>query len=255
MENKLIGYCPRCNNKLIATRLECDKCELELKGKFELSKFDYLSNEDIDFILIFLKYQGNLKAIQEDIGISYPAVKKKLGDILTNLGIEACKEGKEEVSEMSNVKSFPIESNDSLVIKKIKKKLNECGGKTSVPLFSGKPCEIWYDNNGNGLVSPKIPVANHLTWEVFDAAVEIVMKNGGKAEKGKAQSGAKLGSDKLPLDSVEGYIANKVHGVEEGKSAFGPGFVVCAILDWAGICKNERGYLSIDPRFLLECNR
>ncbi|MFD3156751.1 hypothetical protein ACFIJ5_07815 [Haloimpatiens sp. FM7330] len=156
---------------------------------------------------------------------------------------------------MANVKSLPIEPNDSLVIKKIKEKLNECGGRISVPLFRGKPCEIWYDDNGKGVVSPKIPVPNHLTWEVFDAAVEIVMKNGGKAEKGKAQSGAKLGSDNLPLDSVEGYIASKVHGVEEGKSAYGPGFVVCAILDWAGVCKNERGYLSIDPRFLLEYNK
>lgn len=252
MENKFIGNCPRCNNKLIATRLACNKCELELTGDFELSKFDYLSSQDLDFVISFLKYQGNIKALQEEKKMSYPAVKKKLGDILINLGIEAYKEEKEVDSEMADLKYLPIEANDSLVIKKIKQKLNECEGKTSVPLFTGKPCEIWYDNNGKGLVSPKIPVANHLTWEVFNAAVEVVMKNGGKAEKGKAQSGAKLGSDALPLNSVEGYIANKVHGVEEGKSAFGPGFVVCAILDWAGVCKNERGYLSISPEFLME---
>lgn len=251
MENKFIGHCPRCSNKLIATRLVCDKCELELTGNFELSKFDYLSNEELDFITLFLKYQGNFKAIQEYKEMSYQAVKKKLGDIIINLGIE---DYKEEVLEMSDVKILPIEPNDSLVIKKIKEKLNACGGNTSVSLFTGKPCEIWYDNNGKGLVSPKIPVANHLTWEVFDAAVEIVMKNGGKAEKGKAQSGAKLGSDNLPLNSVEGYVASKVHGVEEGKSAFGPAFVICAILDWAGVCKNERGYLSISPEFVLECN-
>lgn len=29
----------------------------------------------------------------------------------------------------------------------------------------------------------------------------------------------------------------------------------CAILDWAGICKNERGYLSINPGFLIEYNK
>lgn len=32
----------------------------------------------------------------------------------------------------------------------------------------------------------------HLIWEVFDAAVEVVIQNGGKAMKGKARSGAKL---------------------------------------------------------------
>ncbi len=54
-----------------------------------------------------------------------------------------------------------------------------------------------------------------------------------------------MGSDKLPLDSVEGYIAHKVHGAELGMTAFGPGFVIAAVLDWAGICNNERGYLTI----------
>ncbi|WP_298841844.1 hypothetical protein [Clostridium sp.] len=54
------------------------------------------------------------------------------------------------------------------------------------------------------------------------------------------------------LNSVEGYIAHKVHGVKIGEAAFGPGFVICAILDWAEVCTNERGYLSIKPIFLVE---
>lgn len=73
-------------------------------------------------------------------------------------------------------------------------------------------------------------------------------------KKGNAQSGAKLGSEKLRLNSVEGYIAHKVHGVQEGETAFGPGFVICAILEWADICNNERGYLSIKPLFFDEFN-
>jgi hypothetical protein len=54
------------------------------------------------------------------------------------------------------------------------------------------------------------------------------------------------------MNSVEGYIAHKVHGTKEGDTAFGPGFVVCAILDWAGVCKNERGYLVINPTLVYE---
>lgn len=87
---------------------------------------------------------------------------------------------------------------------------------------------------------------------MFDAAVEVVIQNGGKAMKGKARSGAKLWSDDLPLDSVEGYIAHKVHGAQIGETAFGPGFVIAAILNWAGICRNERGYLTINPSFVIE---
>ncbi|EDS77527.1 conserved hypothetical protein [Clostridium botulinum C str. Eklund] len=255
MGNELIGYCPRCKNKLIATQLTCNECDIELKGNFKLSKFDYLGSEDINFIFMFLKYQGKLKAIQKNMGISYPAAKKKLGKLLIKLEIEPFKEEKENKIKLGKLNYLSIEPDDSLVVKKIKEKLNKCNGKTLIPLFRGNPCDITYDNNGKGVVSSKIPLANQLTWEVFDATVEVVIKNGGKAEKGNAQSGAKLGSDRLSLNSVEGYIASKVHGVEEGKTAFGPGFVVCAILDWAGICKNERGYLSINPGFLIEYNK
>ncbi|WP_242976377.1 hypothetical protein [Clostridium diolis] len=54
------------------------------------------------------------------------------------------------------------------------------------------------------------------------------------------------------MNSVEGYVAHKVHGVKEGQSAFGPSFVIFAILDWAGICNNEKGFLTIKPSFLME---
>lgn len=155
---------------------------------------------------------------------------------------------------MSTVTFVPINSGESLVVKKIKQKLNACKGRTTISLLQGDKCEIWYAADGKGLVSPKIPPLNQLTWETFDAAVEVVINNGGKAAKGKARSGAKLGSEGLPLNSVEGYIAHKVHGVQEGQTTFGPGFVIAAILDWAEICKNERGYISVNPTFLIEFN-
>jgi hypothetical protein len=143
----------------------------------------------------------------------------------------------------------PINKTDSTVVRMIKEKLNRSDGRASIPLYSGDLCEISFDSNGKGLASSKIPVPNQLTWEVFEAAVEVVIQNGGKVIKGKARSGAKLGSDDLPIDSLEGYIAHKVHGVEIGKTAFGPGFVIAAILDWTEICNNERGFVTINPLF------
>ncbi|MEJ8555043.1 DUF2089 family protein [Tepidibacter sp. Z1-5] len=249
MKKELVGHCPRCSDKLIVTRLICKKCDLELTGGFGLSKFDYLSSDEMDFVLTFLKYQGNFRAVQEQKGMSYPAVKKKIREVIMKLGIDDIEDKKEEVSDMARVNFLAIESNDSLVVTRIKEKLNNCGGKATIQLLQGDPCDIWYDANGKGLVSPKIPPANQLVWGVFDAAVEVVINNGGKAIKGKARSGAKLGSDDLPLDSIEGYIAHKVHGVQEGETAFGPGFVIAAVLDWAEICNNKRGYISIKHSF------
>jgi hypothetical protein len=252
MVKDLVAKCPRCDEKLIATRLSCDNCELELSGDFPLSKFDYLSVDELDFVESFLKAQGNFKTLQNEKGMSYPAVKKKFNDILDKLNLSPIKSNERGEAAMLTVDNQPINEGDSLVVKKIKEKLNSNGGRTSIPLYSGDLCDIGFDPNGKGLVSPKIPVPNHLIWEVFDAAVEVVIQKGGKAMKGKARSGAKLGSDDLPLDSVEGYIAHKVHDAQIGETAFGPGFVIAAILDWTGICRNERGYLTINPSFMSE---
>lgn len=252
MVKDLVAKCPRCNEKLIATRLSCDNCELELNGDFPLSKFDYLSADELDFVESFLKAQGSFKTLQNEKGMSYPAVKKKFNDILDKLNLTPLKSEERNEPAMITADNQPIKETDSLVVKKIKEKLNAISGRTSIPLYSGELCEIGFDPNGKGLASPKIPPANQLIWEAFDAAVEVVVQNGGKVMKGKARSGAKLGSDDLPIDSVEGYIAYKVHGGQIGETAFGPGFVIAAVLDWAGICNNERGYLTINPIFKSE---
>jgi hypothetical protein len=252
MIKDLVTVCPRCNEKLIATQLSCDNCELELNGNFSFSKFDHLSIDELNIVECFLKAQGNFKAVQLELGMSYPAVKKKYNDILEKLNLLALKVIKKEETTMLTTNTQSINETDSLVIKKIKEKLNTCSGRATIPLYSGDSCDIGYDINGRGLISSKIPPANQLTWEAFDAAVEVVIKNNGKAEKGKARSGAKLGSDGLPLDSIEGYIAHKVHGTQIGETAFGPGFVIAAVLDWAEICHNERGYLTINSKFMTE---
>lgn len=252
MVNQLVTKCPRCNENLIATKLSCDNCELEMNGDFSLSKFDYLTSDELDFVESFLRTQGNFKTLQSEKAMSYPAVKKNFNDILDKLNLSPIKseEREEDIMIKSGVQT--INETDSLVVKKIKEKLNASNGRASIPLYSEELCEIGYDSSGKGLVSPKIPPANQLIWEAFEAAVEVVIKNGGKAMKGKARSGAKLGSDDLPINSVEGYIAHKVHGAQIGETAFGPGFVIAAVLDWAGICNNERGYLTINPCFMSE---
>lgn len=216
-----------------------------MNGDFSLSKFDYLSIDEHEFIECFLKYQGNFKAIQNEKGMSYPATKKKLAVILDKLKFTPQKPNEKSEIPMTIVKNVPIKNTDSLAVKRIKEKLNAAEGMASIPLYSGDSCDIWFDTEDRGLVSPKIPPTNQLGWEAFDAAVEVVINNGGKAKKGNARSGAKLGSEKLMLNSVEGYIAHKVHGAQEGETAFGSGFVICVILDWAEICRNERGYLFV----------
>jgi hypothetical protein len=250
MTKNLVTTCPRCNGKLTINSIVCNNCGLEIKGDFPFSKFDYLSEDELSTIESFLKAQGNFKTVQEELGMSYLSLKKKYNDILEKLNLTTIKDIKKEEKIMKTATAQPINETDSLIVKKIKEKLNKSGGKAVISLLYGDSCYIGFDENGKGLITSKLPKGQSI-WEAFDAAVEIVLKNNGRIIKGNARNG-KLGSDNLPIDSLEGYIAQKVHGVKIGGSALGPGFVIAAVLDWAEICHNERGYIKINNKFLEE---
>jgi hypothetical protein len=47
-----------------------------------------MNREDLRFIEIFLKSQGNLKDVQAEMGLSYPTVKKMLEGVMNRLGYD-----------------------------------------------------------------------------------------------------------------------------------------------------------------------
>ncbi len=89
MKKNIIGYCPICKEKLIVKTLKCNHCDTEITGEFELNPFDYLSKDQLDFALVFIKNQGNIKSIEKDLGISYPTVKKNIDELCNSLNIKA----------------------------------------------------------------------------------------------------------------------------------------------------------------------
>ena len=55
MKKNILGYCPICSNKLTAKTLRCNECDTEISGEFILSPFDFLSKEQLEFALVFVK--------------------------------------------------------------------------------------------------------------------------------------------------------------------------------------------------------
>jgi hypothetical protein len=84
----VISDCPVCHNDLIVTQLKCSNCETEFKGKFTLSKFNYLDTEKLYFIEVFVKNRGNIKMIEKEMGLSYPTIKKMLDEVIGQLGYQ-----------------------------------------------------------------------------------------------------------------------------------------------------------------------
>lgn len=88
---RVISKCPVCSAKLRVTRLKCNKCGTVIENDFELSKFEYLSSEQLNFMEVFLKCRGNIKDVEKELGISYPTVRAKLDDVVSALGYTVIK--------------------------------------------------------------------------------------------------------------------------------------------------------------------
>jgi len=72
---------------VVVTELCCPDCKTAVKGSFALPFFATLAPEQENFLKVFLKSRGNIKAVERQLGISYPTVKGKLDSLLNSLGL------------------------------------------------------------------------------------------------------------------------------------------------------------------------
>jgi len=82
------GSCPLCGGEIKVTEVQCSKCDVVIKGKFDLCKFCRLNEQQKYFVEVFIKNRGNIKEIEKELGISYPTVRNKLDDVIQDLGHE-----------------------------------------------------------------------------------------------------------------------------------------------------------------------
>ncbi len=86
MKKEAIGRCPVCKHEMDVTRLHCSYCETTIEGKFTLCKFCRLTEDQKNFVEVFIKNRGNIKEIEKELGISYPTVRSKLENVIEALG-------------------------------------------------------------------------------------------------------------------------------------------------------------------------
>lgn len=98
----VLSTCPVCHHELTVVKLQCESCNTSLDGQFTLSKFNYLDTEKLYFIEVFVKNRGNIKAIEKEMNLSYPTIKKMLDDVIIGLGYTP--EGTDEVVQPTQEK-------------------------------------------------------------------------------------------------------------------------------------------------------
>ena len=248
MKTNIIKTCPSCGGEMDITALTCQNCGIEIKGNFDYPKceniFSVLTQEEMEFIKIFINHEGNISVMQEILQKSYPYIKGQLN--LINIKLEKGEEKPMEKPTFNNNCENAVNASHVIIDKLINN-----GGHAECPVLRGDPIKIWLESDG--IHNSSFP---SLVCEprIFDAIVEKANELGGKMYRGDAaaQQGKKIGFDDFDLDTIDAFIGIKFYGAQVGKATTRRSTYYAMILAWAGICTNNRsdgigGYIQLLP--------
>jgi len=117
--------CPICkNSNLNVSKISCKDCGIDFEGRFYMLPITRLNREDMLLAQTLVVHGGNLKTMAEEIGITYPTLKKRLNSITETLQI-LCKEDELIISEtLDKMESGEISSEEGMrIIKEVKNDL------------------------------------------------------------------------------------------------------------------------------------
>src|SRR5512141_665534 len=94
--NPAITQCPICQSDLEIMKLYCRTCDTTIEGHFQhTTPFQQLTAEQMSFMVTFVRNEGKINRVGEEVGMSYPTVRSRLHDLIRALGYEV---GEEEES-------------------------------------------------------------------------------------------------------------------------------------------------------------
>ena len=90
----LPSKCPVCDSPLEVTRLYCQTCDTTIEGHFNPASgpFAALTNEQLQFVLAFVRCEGRFNRLEDELNLSYPTLRNRLYEIIRALGYEPGKE-------------------------------------------------------------------------------------------------------------------------------------------------------------------
>lgn len=91
--------CPFCGGETSITRIYCSECDTTIEGRFAPGAFSQLTKEQISFIETFVRCEGKIKRMEEELGLSYPTIRNRLHDVIRAMGYEP---GEEESPGLSD---------------------------------------------------------------------------------------------------------------------------------------------------------
>ena len=86
--NTLPTRCPICNGEITVTRIYCRDCDSTIEGRFSGGPFSDLTQVQLDFVEIFVRNEGKIKRMENEMGLSYPTIRNRLHEVIRAMGYE-----------------------------------------------------------------------------------------------------------------------------------------------------------------------
>lgn len=86
--------CPICKSDFLVTRFFCPNCDSAIEGHFQPKSgpFADLNEDQVHFVLTFIRCEGRFNRMEEELNLSYPTLRNRLYDVIRALGFEPGKE-------------------------------------------------------------------------------------------------------------------------------------------------------------------
>jgi hypothetical protein len=89
--------CPICQSELEVVRLHCASCDTSIEGHFAMGQFSNLSPEQMEFVFTFVRCEGKINRMEQELGLSYPTIRNRLHEVIRALGYEPGRDESPEV--------------------------------------------------------------------------------------------------------------------------------------------------------------
>ena len=91
--------CPICQSELTVVRLHCSSCDTSIEGQFASGQFPNLTSEQLEFIFTFVRCEGKINRMEQELGVSYPTIRNRLNEVIRALGYEPGREEPVEITQ------------------------------------------------------------------------------------------------------------------------------------------------------------
>jgi len=82
------SHCPICGDALMVTRLHCPACDSTVEGRFQFGRLEQLDPEQRAFVELFMRCEGKLNWVAQELSLSYPTVRGRLDEVIRAMGYE-----------------------------------------------------------------------------------------------------------------------------------------------------------------------